>query len=133
MIKYILDTNICIYIIKKSPKDVFYKFNKLKVGDIGISSITYCELQYGVSNSKKIKENQKALNGFLAPLDVLDFPGDAAPLYGDTKVKLKKKGTPIGQLDLIIGVHALYLGVTVVSNNVKEFARITNLKVENWA
>ena len=128
-----MDTNICIYIIKKSPKDLFDRFNKLKVGDIGISSITYCELQYGVSNSQKIKENQKALNGFLAPLDVLDFPGDAAPLYGDIKVELKRKGIPIGQLDLMIGVHALYLGVTIVSNNVKEFSRIKNLKVENWA
>lgn len=115
------------------PKDVFDKLNKLKIGDIGISSITYCELQYGVSNSQKIKKNQNALNEFLAPLDVLDFPGDAASLYGDIKVKLKKKGISIGQLDLIIGVHALYLGVTVITNNVKEFSRITNLKVENWA
>ncbi len=132
MIKYILDTDICIYIIKKNPKVVFDKFNKLKVGDIGISSITYCELQYGVSNSQRANENQKTLNGFLAPLEVLDFPGDAATLYGGIKVELNKNGIPIGPLDLIIGVHALYLGVTVVTNNVKEFPRIPNLKIENW-
>ncbi len=81
MIKYLLDTNICIYIIKKSPGTVFNELKKHKIGDVGISAITYCELQYGVSNSRNTQKNQDALNEFLAPLEILDFPNAAAGLF----------------------------------------------------
>ena len=133
MIKYLLDTNICIYIIKKSPSKVFKKLKTFSIGDIGISSITYCELQFGVANSASVEKNQNALNEFLAPIEVLDFPSDAAILFGDVKAFLKKQETPIGPLDLLIGTHALFLNVPVITNNVKEFSRIPHLKVKNWA
>ena len=132
MIKYLLDTNICIYVIKKSPLKVFNKLKTLKIGDVGISSITYCELQYGVSNSALKERNQNVLNEFLAPLDVIAYPSEAAVLYGDIKVALTRKGYPIGPLDLLIGVHALYLDVTLITNNIKKFSRIPDLKIKNW-
>jgi tRNA(fMet)-specific endonuclease VapC len=133
LIKFLLDTNICIYIIKKSPPKVFKKLETMKMGDVGISSITYCELQFRVANSKNREKNQDALNEFLAPLEILPFPGEAAVLYGEVKTYLKKKGRPIGPLDLLIGVHALHSEVTLITNNTSEFSRIPDLKVKNWA
>ena len=132
MIKYLLDTNTCIYVIKRSPQKVFNKLKTLKIGDVGISSITYCELQFGVSNSTHIEQNQNALNEFLSPIEILDFPSDSAILYGSVKTSLNKKGKPIGPLDLLIAIHALYMDVPVITNNIKEFSRIPKLKVKNW-
>jgi len=133
LIKYLLDTNICIYIIKKSPQKVFEKIKTLKIGEVAISSITYCELQFGVSNSSSQEKNQNALNGFLSSIEILDFPSASAILYGEVCSHLKKKGIPIGPLELLIGTHALFADVTLVTNNVKEFKRIPKLKMENWA
>ncbi|MCH8127401.1 type II toxin-antitoxin system VapC family toxin [candidate division KSB1 bacterium] len=130
--KYMLDTNICIYIIKKTPQKVIDKFKNIKLGEIGISSITYCELQYGVANSKMKKENQDALNEFLTPLNILDYPGDAAHTYGEIRAKLKKIGDRIGQLDLLISTHAVHINATLITNNINEFNKIENLKIENW-
>lgn len=133
MTRYFLDTNTCIYIIKKSPKKVFEKLKTLKLHDVAVSSITFCELQYGISNSSRPTENQEALREFLAPLEILDFPAACAPLYGEVNAQLKKKGTPIGPLDLLIGIHAGHENATLVTNNVREFKRIPGLKVQNWA
>lgn len=133
MIKYILDTNICIYIIKKRPISVFDRFKQLKVGQICISSITYCELQFGVFNSSKPKENEMTLNKFLGPIEVLEFPVEAGPVYGRIRYNLKSKGTLIGGNDLLIASHAIAGGFVLVTNNTKEFGRIDELKCENWS
>ena len=130
--KYLLDTNICIYIIDKHPDRIRKKFSTLKIGDVGISAITCAELQYGISNSSDPARNQEALNQFLGPLEILDFPANACPLYGEIRAQLKRKGKMIGALDLLIATHALYLRSILVTNNKKEFARIPNLKIENW-
>ena len=130
--RYMLDTNTCIYIIKRAPEHVYKRFKTHRIGDIGVSAITYCELQFGVANSAKPDENQLALTEFLGPLEVLDFPSAAAPLYGRIRAQLQRAGTPIGNYDLLIAAHACHAGCTMVTNNVKEFKRVPNLKIENW-
>lgn len=130
--KYLLDTNICIYIIKKKPKNVFEKFKQYRVGDIGISAITYSELAYGVANSHDIEKNTMALNEFLGPLEIIDFHAEVAPIYGLIRTHLNRTGKPVGPLDMLIAAHALHLGSILVTNNTDEFSRIPNLRIENW-
>jgi len=130
--RYLLDTNICIYIIKRSPVHVYDRFKRLRIGDVGISAITYCELQFGVAKSAKIEQNQLALTEFLGPLEVLDFPSSAAPVFGSIRTYLQRAGTLIGNYDLLLAAHALYQGLTMVTNNIKEFQRVPDLRVENW-
>lgn len=130
--RYLLDTNTCIYIIKRSPEHLFERFRKLRVGDVGISAITFCELQFGVSNSVNREKNQLALTEFLGPLDVMDFPAGASPIYGDIRACLQRAGTPIGNYDLLIAAHALYQGLVLVTNNTKEFKRVPDLRIEDW-
>ena len=130
--KYLLDTNICIYVIKKSPQKVFAKFRQLSVGDVGLSVITYAELEYGVARSSDPARNRIALSEFLAPLELLDFPIQVAPLYGTLRTALVRSGRMIGPLDLLIAAHALHLGATLVTNNLKEFSRIPDLKIDHW-
>ena len=132
MMRYLLDTNICIYIIKRSPPEVYDCFRRLHVGDVGVSAITYCELQYGVARSSRPEENQLALAEFLGPLEVLDFPSEAAIVFGVIRAHLQRAGFPIANYDLLIAAHALHRGLTLVTNNTKEFGRVPGLKVENW-
>lgn len=129
---YLLDTNICIYIIKRAPEAAVRRFQTLRVGDVGVSAITYCELQFGVAKSLRREQNQLALNEFLAPLEVLDFPSAAAPVYGGIRAHLQQAGTPIGNYDLLIAAHAMALGLVLVTNNTKEFSRVRGLIVEDW-
>ncbi len=131
--KYLLDTNICIYIIKRKPPEVLARFTQHNLGDIGISSITVAELSYGVQKSQRIEQNQQALEQFLLPLEVAEFDAVAGLFYGKARASLERKGTPIGSMDLLIAAQALSLGLTVVTNNAKEFDRVENLIVENWA
>ncbi len=130
--RYLLDTNTCIYIIKRSPEHVYERFRKLRIGDVGISAITFCELQFGVSNSVKREMNQLALTKFLGPLDVMDFPAGASLIYGDIRASLQRAGTPIGSYDLLLAAHALYQGLTLVTNTTKEFKRVPDLRIEDW-
>jgi tRNA(fMet)-specific endonuclease VapC len=130
--RYLLDTNTCIYIIKRSPVHVYERFKRLAVGDVGVSAITYCELQFGVANSMQPEKNQLALTEFLGPLEVLDFPSAAAMVYGDIRAHLQRAGTPIGNYDLLLAAHALQQGLTLVTNNTKEFKRVPDLRVEDW-
>jgi tRNA(fMet)-specific endonuclease VapC len=130
--KFLLDTNICIYIIKQKPLKVLQKFNAYQIGDIGISSITVAELEFGVQKSQFPSKNKQALAQFLLPLQIADFDNAAAVIYGDIRATLEKKGTPIGSLDTLIAAHALSLQVTLITNNVREFSRVANLKLENW-
>ena len=123
--KFMLDTNTCIYIIKRKPPDVIERFIQTEISQIGISSITLSELLYGVSKSSKPEQNQMALTQFVAPLEILS--------HGDLRAHLEKQGTPIGSLDMLIAAHALSLACTLVTNNEKEFIRIPNLIIDNWA
>jgi tRNA(fMet)-specific endonuclease VapC len=129
---YILDTNICIYLIKRKPASVIEKFNQQPLGGIGISSITLAELQYGVSKSMMPDKNQHALNSFLLPLEIVHFDENAATEYGKIRNELEKNGAPIGPLDMLIASHAKSLNAILVTNNEKEFKRIKGLKIENW-
>ncbi len=130
--KLMLDTNICIAIIKQKPKDIMQKFSAYQVGDICISSITLAELRYGVAKSQHQEKNQVALDEFILPLEVADFDHAAAFFYGNLRASLEKQGTPIGPLDTMIGAHALSLNLTLVTNNTKEFKRILQLNVIDW-
>lgn len=130
--KVILDTNICIYLIKQQPSTVIERFLSQPVGEIGISSITAAELAYGVSKSRHASKNRHALEQFLAPLDVAVFDQAAAWSYGRLRGQLEAKGTLIGSMDMLIAAHALSLGVRLVSNNLREFRRVPGLRLENW-
>jgi tRNA(fMet)-specific endonuclease VapC len=131
--KFILDTNICIYIIKRKPSGAIERFKRAEISRIGISSITLSELLYGVSKSSKPEQNLIALTQFVAPLEILPYGNEAAQYYGDLRAQLEKQGTPIGSLDMLIAAHALSIDCTLVTNNEKEFIRIPNLKIDNWA
>ena len=128
---YLLDTNICIYIINRRPMEVFDRFEGLKVGQVAISSITGAELSSGVHKSGSSR-NRQALDKFLAPLDILSFDEAAMRAYGSLRSHLEGQGTPIGSMDMLIAAHALALDATLVTNNTREFHRVPGLALENW-
>jgi tRNA(fMet)-specific endonuclease VapC len=128
-----LDTNICIYLIKKKPQGVLKKLLEYKMSEVCISSITVAELDYGVEKSSLPEQNRDALNEFLAPFEIMPFDDRAAEAYGRIRAYLERKGTPIGSMDMLIAAHAQSLGVPLVTNNVKEFKRVPHLQVHNWA
>ncbi len=130
--KYLIDTNICIYIINKRPAAVIKKFKQFELGEIGISTITVSELQYGVAKSTYRKKNEVRLEEFLAPLEILTYDQTAARVYGDIRFQLEKRGRPIGPLDLLIAAHAISQDLVLITNNDKEFKRIKKLQIENW-
>ena len=127
-----LDTNICIYLIKHKPPQVFEKLQEHNPDEICISAITYAELVHGVEKSKAVERNRLALTILLSNIEILDFDMNAAEEYGRIRADLEKKGTPIGPLDMMIAGHAKSLGYTVVTNNVGEFKRVEGLQHENW-
>lgn len=130
--KLMLDTNICIYIIKQRPESVLERFAPHPVGDIGISVITLAELEYGASKSGNPARNREALEQFVSPLEVAAFDQPATVTYGKIRTVLEKKGRPIGPMDMLIAAHALSLEARLVTNNAKEFKRVPGLRVENW-
>ena len=130
--KYLIDTNICIYIINKRPTAVIKKFKQFELGEIGISTITVSELQDGVAKSTYRKKNEVRLEEFLAPLEILTYDQTAARVYGDIRFQLEKRGRPIGPLDLLIAAHAISQNLVLITNNDKDFKRIEKLKIENW-
>ena len=128
-----LDTNICIYLIKEHPASVLERFAVHPVGDIGISVITLAELEYGVAKSGRPARNREALEQFISPLEVASFDRRATAAYGKVRTTLEKKGQPIGSMDLLIAAHAISLGVRLITHNVKEFEKVAGLHVEDWA
>lgn len=130
--RYMLDTNICIYAIKHKPEKVFHKLQEVDPEDVCVSSVTYAELVHGVEKSAAVEKNRLALSMLLANIEIKNFDTDAADCYGKIRADLEKKGTPIGPLDMMIAGHAQSLDLTIVTSNVKEFARVDNLKIENW-
>lgn len=128
--KFLLDTDICIYLLKRQPS-VLAQFTQHRISDIGISAITVAELEYGIAKSASAK-NKRTLASWLALLQQPPFDSSASSTYGQVRADLELKGTPIGPLDTLIAAHALALGLTLVTNNVREFKRISGLKIENW-
>lgn len=132
MISYMLDTNICIYVINARPPSVLERFRRERLGSIGISSVTAAELAFGVAKSGSAR-NREALEMFLAPLEVLPFDASAIWHYGDLRAALERRGEPIGALDTMIAAHAMASNTILVTNNTREFARVAGLRLENWA
>lgn len=130
--RVMLDTNLCIYVIRQHPESVIARFRSFPVGDIGISAITLAELRYGASKSGQPKRNHEALEEFASSLEVADFDRRACTKYGDLRASLERKGRPIGAMDLLIAAHAVSLGVLLVTNHEKEFRQIAGLNIENW-
>jgi len=130
--KVMLDTNICIAIIKGKSPNVLKRFVAYKVGEIGISCVTLAELELGVAKSLHVEKNQAALEEFVLPLEIANFDREAALVYGRVRAALERKGTPIGSLDMMIGAHALALDATLATNNTREFSRIKGLNVVDW-
>ncbi len=129
---YLLDTNICIYIIKQKPQSVLNKFNSIEPGEVAISMITVSELYYGARKSANKEKNFLALNKFILPFNILDFDLAAANSYGIIRTELESKGIPIGPLDTLIAAHAINLDYILVTNNEREFTCVSGLQVENW-
>ena len=130
--KFLLDTNICIHLIKHRPQQLLNPFGRTPVGDIGISAITLAELEYGAAKSSRPEQNRAALADFISPLDTLPFNDAAAEMYGRIRALLEKGGQTIGSMDLLIAAHALSLGLRLVTNNDAEFRRVPGLRAENW-
>ena len=130
--RFMLDTNICIYAIKHRPQAVVAALRQNASAGLGVSAITVAELEFGVANSGSVR-NAAALQQFLEPLSIADFDRVAARTYGRVRAHLEAAGTPIGPLDTQIAAHALALDVTLVSNNLSEFARVPGLRLVNWA
>ncbi len=130
--KYLLDTNICIFLIRTKPAAVLRRFQQHLADDVGISSVTLAELRYGADKSSRPGQNHAALNAFVAPLSVAAFDAKAADQYGTIRADLEFRGTPIGPLDTLIAAHALRLQRTLVTNNTSEFSRVSGLRVEDW-
>ena len=133
MITYLLDTNTCIYIIKKRPEQVIKRLRNTRISEVGVSSITLSELEYGAAKSSRPAQNKLAIVEFLAPLEILSFDDMAAQEYGKVRAYLERQGTPIGSMDMLIAAHALSLNCVLVTNNEREFRHIPTLKIENWA
>jgi tRNA(fMet)-specific endonuclease VapC len=130
--KFMLDTNICIGLIRRKPQTLIEKLSSCTPGDVGISSITIAELAYGVQKSSQVQRNMVALEQFLLPLEIANFDQRASLAYGAVRTTLEREGKGIGSMDMLIGAHALSLNVMLVTNNTNEFQRIPNLKLEDW-
>ncbi|MDO9163928.1 MAG: type II toxin-antitoxin system VapC family toxin [Methylococcaceae bacterium] len=132
MIRYLLDTNICIYLIKKHPSEVLARFQQIQLKQLHIPTITLFELYYGIEKNNSQQRNLAALENFIAPLTVVDFTLDAAKKAAKIRSNLQQLGTPIGAYDIQIAAIALSLNMTLLTNNTREFKRVNGLKLENW-
>lgn len=131
--RYLLDTNVCIYLIQKKPAAVVRRLERERPDDVAISSVTLAELEYGVEKRQHQQQDRTALEEFLLPLGILPFGEAAARVHGRIRAILERKGRPIGAYDLMIGCTALAAGLVLVTNDEREFRRIPDLEIENWA
>jgi tRNA(fMet)-specific endonuclease VapC len=130
--RFMLDTDSCIALIKRKPAQALRRILSLAPGEAGISAVTLAELRFGVAKSAQAESNRQALDDFLLPLEIADFDAGAAASYGKVRAALEAAGTPMGPLDTQIGAHALSLGAVLVTHNTREFGRISGLAVEDW-
>lgn len=131
--RFLLDTDICIYVLRDRPQSVLKRLQRTSPDAAGISVVTYLELTYGAWKSAHVEKNLANLQRLREVVQVVPIGEDSAEAYGGIRSSLERKGTSIGALDLLIAAHALSLGVTLVTNNVREFSRVDGLKIENWA
>ena len=129
---YMLDTNICIYIIKQQPKSVLEKFESLSVGSVAMSLVTLGELEYGALRSNNSEKAMGILEELVNYIPVLPMSESVAKEYADIRADLAAKGTQIGNNDIWIAAHARDLGCTLITNNLKEFERVSDLQIDNW-
>jgi tRNA(fMet)-specific endonuclease VapC len=129
---YLLDSNICVYLINRKDPVLISRMRRVPIEWVCVSSIVVAELLFGAAKSAFPVKNRQAIADFLANLTILDFDAEAAAHYGDIRASLERKGTPIGPLDLLIAAHARSRGLTLVTNNEREFTRVDGLKLENW-
>jgi len=129
---YLLDTDICSYILREKPEQVRRKFTALPAESLHVSVITAAELLYGVKRSTHIRTNEEIVTDFLSRLTLLAWTMEAATAYASLRAQLEKQGTPIGNMDMLIAAHALSLGAIIVTNNVKHFEKVQGLAIENW-
>lgn len=130
--RFMLDTNICVELIRKRSPKLLRKLKKLRPDDVCISSVTLSELEYGVAKSEAPEKNKLALAEFMTPITVASYDDKVAAHYGRIRTELEVRGKPIGPLDTMIAAHALALGLALVTSNEREFRRIPSLNVENW-
>ena len=128
-----LDTDICIYIIKRKPLRILERLELIQAGQLCMSAITFAELMNGAKKSQRVEANVTRLNALGEILEICSFDQQAAIAYGDVRSSLEKRGEVIGPHDLLIAAHALSLDRTLVTNNEREFKRVQGLKVDNWA
>ena len=131
--KWLLDTNVCIAVIRQRPESALRRLRGKQVGQVGLSTITLAELEFGAAKSQQPAGARAALREFLLPLEVVPFDEAAADAYGTVRAAMEKKGRPIGPLDTLIAAHALALGTVLVTNNTREFRRVPGLSVEDWS
>jgi len=131
--KYMLDTNICIYVIKNKPASVIRAFLEHNPYEICVSSITYAEMMHGVEKSAAKERNRIAYMAFMSAITIMDFSAKAAEEYGRIRTELESQGTPIGPMDMLIASHAKSENLVLVTNNTREFERVKGLNLENWA
>ena len=127
-----LDTNACIAIIRRQPEAVLKRLRGKTIGQVGLSSITLAELEFGAAKSERATEARNALAEFLLPLEIATFDEMAAVTYGRVRAGLERKGRPIGPLDTLIAAHAVSLGAVLVTDNLREFRQVSELSVETW-
>ena len=133
MLRYMLDTDICSYVMKRSHDALLRRLQKVPVSDVCVSVVTKSELLYGVEVSPRRQQDEAALNAFLNYVEVLDFPDNASSHYAQIRAQLKKRsGKMIGANDLFIAAHARSLGLTLVTHNTQEFRRVNRLAIEDW-
>jgi tRNA(fMet)-specific endonuclease VapC len=130
--KWMLDTNICIAIIRQQPEAALRRLRGKAIGQVGVSAVTVAELQNGAAKSSRADQAKSALSEFLLPIEVAPFDEAACGSYGAVRARLEAMGKPIGPLDTLIAAHALSLGVVLVTHNLKEFRRVPGLAVEDW-
>ena len=131
--RFMLDTNCCVDLIRKRDERILRRMQRLRPDDLCVSSVTLGELEYGAAKSANPGKNRLALAEFMTPLNVVPYDDAVAPVYGQLRADLERAGTPVGPLDTMIAAHALSLGLTVVTDNEREFRRVSGLNVQNWA
>ena len=132
MIRYMLDTDICIYLIKAKDPALRLKLYEKGIGCIAVSAITLAELSHGAEKSRQVERNKMALGLFLVPFELMPFSTEAALVCGSLRQQLELRGEVVGGYGMLIAAHALAEGLTLVTNNIAEFTRVDGLDVENW-
>jgi len=131
-VKYLLDTSICVFVIRQKPQLVVKRFRQQRPDDLAISTVTLAELRYGADKSSNAGKNHAALDLFLAPLEIASFDAAAAEGYGQLRADLERRGVTIGPLDTMIAAHALSLKLPLITNNIREFSRVPGLIIQDW-